>query len=120
MPATSSMLVREGQTSLSPFSSPDLSLAHTQWLLVLTARMDQLHSARDHSLDFDLGGTSVDSDLVAPLEEAVDEARRMVCALGGEMRRRSEGTLPPWEKRSFGNQKINGKCQMGRTISAGK
>ncbi|WVQ68044.1 uncharacterized protein L199_006250 [Kwoniella botswanensis] len=96
MPATSSLLVREGQTDFAPFSPPDLSLAHTQWLLVLQSRMDALNSARDHSLDFDLGGTSVDSDLVAPLEEAVDEARRMVCALGGEMRRRSEGNLPPW------------------------
>ncbi|WVR00019.1 hypothetical protein IAU59_007161 [Kwoniella sp. CBS 9459] len=96
MPATSAMLVREGQTDLAPFSPPDLSLAHTQWLLELSARLDRLNSARDHSLDLDYSGTCMDSDLVAPLEEAVDEARRIVCALGGEMRRRSEGSLPPW------------------------
>ncbi|WVF72820.1 hypothetical protein IAT40_007638 [Kwoniella sp. CBS 6097] len=96
MPATSAMLVREGQTDLAPFSPPDLSLAHTQWLLELSARLDRLNNARDLSMDLDYSGTCMDSDLVAPLEEAVDEARRMVCALGGEMRRRSEGSLPPW------------------------
>ncbi|WVR07499.1 hypothetical protein IAU60_004541 [Kwoniella sp. DSM 27419] len=104
MPATSALLVREGQTDLAPFSPPDLSLAHAQWLLELSARIDRLNLARDHSIDLDYGGTCLDSDLVAPLEEAVDEARRMVCALGGEMRRRSEGSLPVWcGVKSMGN-----------------
>ncbi|WVW85599.1 hypothetical protein I302_107637 [Kwoniella bestiolae CBS 10118] len=116
MPATSSLLVREGQTNFAPFSPPDLSLAHTQWLLVLSTRMDALQSARALSVDFDIGGTSVDSDLVAPLEEAVDEARRMVCALGGEMRRRSEGNLPVW----VGGDVKSSQIQMMRNNSAGQ
>ncbi|WWC63317.1 uncharacterized protein I303_105917 [Kwoniella dejecticola CBS 10117] len=126
---TAPLLVREGQINFTPFTQPDLSLAHVQWLHLLRARMDQLESARSHSVDFDLGGTCVDSDLVAPLEELVDEARRMVCALSGEMRRRSEGTLPPWIElqavqlklaASSGNASgcVGGK--MGRANSAGQ
>ncbi|OCF37949.1 hypothetical protein I316_00173 [Kwoniella heveanensis BCC8398] len=116
MPATSFMLVREGQTDLAPFSPPDLSLAHTQWLLELSARLDRLNSARDLSVDLDYSGTCMDSDLVAPLEEAVDEARRMVCALGGEMRRRSEGSLPPW---MGNNVNIYGGAGVQAAASAG-
>ncbi|KAK8854774.1 hypothetical protein IAR55_003513 [Kwoniella newhampshirensis] len=108
------MLVREGQTDLAPFSPPDLSLAHTQWLLELSSRLDRLTHARAHSVDLDYSGTSIDADIVAPLEEAVDEARRMVCSLGGEMRRRSEGTLPVWMGQGQGQ---NG---MTRANSAGK
>ncbi|WWD19080.1 hypothetical protein CI109_103538 [Kwoniella shandongensis] len=94
---SSIMLIREARTDLTPFSPPDLSLAHGQWLLELSTRLDHLAHARAHSFDLDYSGTSIDADIVAPLEEAVDEARRMVCSLGGEMRRRSEGTLPEWK-----------------------
>ena len=37
------------------------------------------------------------------LEDAVDSARRMVYALGSEMRRRSEGELPIWNKVAIGS-----------------
>ncbi|WWC71547.1 uncharacterized protein I206_105505 [Kwoniella pini CBS 10737] len=116
--ATSALLVREGQTNFAPFTQPDLSIAHVQWLQVLKSRMDQLENARELSLNFDLGGTFIDSDLVAPLEELVDEARRMVYSLNGEMRRRSEGNLPPWiiNKISY---EIS-KSKMARANSAGQ
>lgn len=48
--------------------------------------------------DMEYGGAAAHSLDIEPLEAAVDEARRMVCALSGEMRRRSEGELPVWGK----------------------
>jgi hypothetical protein len=53
----------------------------------------EVHHAPD---DLEYGGAAALSHNINPLEQAVDEARRMVCALGGEMRRRSEGELPRW------------------------
>ena len=74
--------------------------------------MDDLDSARCHSPDdFEYGGAAALSHNVNPLEEAVDEARRMVCALGGEMRRRSEGNLPVWQQ--------PGQAIAARALSAG-
>ncbi|WWC90689.1 uncharacterized protein L201_005626 [Kwoniella dendrophila CBS 6074] len=126
MPATSTLLVREGQTDFAPFSQPDISTAHTQWLLLLNERMNNLDNARIQSEDFDLGGTCISTDLVQPLEELVDEARRMVCILGGELRRRSEGNLQPWSINQLNQEKMVQKRQrddqlgMGRAISAGQ
>jgi hypothetical protein len=74
-----------------------LNAARTEWLHELTLRLDALDAARDLTIDeLEYGGAGAHSLDVGPLEEAVDEARRMVCALGGEIRRRSEGTLPVW------------------------
>ena len=70
-----------------------------QWLHELNRRMALLEAERDHSpVDLEYGGAAALSHTINPLEEAVDEARRMVCALGGEMRRRSEGQLPEWQE----------------------
>lgn len=60
--------------------------------------MDLLDSVRETTAgDFDYGGAASAAVDMAPLEEAVDEARRIVYALGCEMRRRSEGELPVWK-----------------------
>ena len=81
------------------FTAPDIELARSQWVLLLHDRMQQLEQALHIFHDvMDYGGAASQSFEVEPLEAAVDEARRMVCALSGEMRRRSEGELPVWEK----------------------
>lgn len=65
--------------------------------------MNLLDKARTCVADeFSYGGSAGAVGLFTPLEQAVDEARRMVYALGHEMRRRSEGILPVWEKDSAG------------------
>lgn len=64
--------------------------------------------------DMEYGGAATHALDVEPLEAAVDEARRMVCALGGEMRRRSEGELPIWKRPEGGTPGVS-----TRTISAG-
>lgn len=125
------MLVREGQTDLSrkssshqanmtsadplpAFRAPDLEQARVQWLHELSRRMALLQSARCHSPDeLEYGGAAALSHNVNPLEEGVDEARRMVCALSGEMRRRSDGELPKWL------DPVPNIAVVGRTNSAG-
>ncbi|ORX38530.1 hypothetical protein BD324DRAFT_364388 [Kockovaella imperatae] len=93
----SAMLIRELQTDLSPFGEHQLETARTQWIHELTLRMDFLNDAlANTACDMDYGGPINSAKDIEPLEEAVDEARRMVCALGGEMRRRSEGELLVW------------------------
>ena len=73
--------------------------------------MAVLEDARDLSAnDLEYAGAASFSYDIVPLEEAVDEARRMVCALQGEERRRSEGELPKW---------LRAEPVMPRTISAG-
>jgi hypothetical protein len=94
------------------FRAPDLDLARTQWLHELTRRLNALEAARELTTDeLEYGGAGAHSLDVGPLEAAVDEARRMVCSLGGEIRRRSEGSLPVW----LGVQTIAAT----RTVSAG-
>ncbi|KAK4688588.1 hypothetical protein P7C73_g1521, partial [Tremellales sp. Uapishka_1] len=91
------MLVREGATDLSIFPPPDLHTAHDQWVLELHKRMAILDTAAYTSHDdFNYGGSTSFAFDISPLEESVEEARRMVWRLGGEMRRRSEGELPVW------------------------
>ena len=76
----------------------DLNDARAQWVAELHSRMQILEHARtDTRNDFDYGGAAAVCDLNNELEDAVDEARRMVCALGAEARRRSEGELPVWQ-----------------------
>jgi hypothetical protein len=66
--------------------------------------MNALDKARTCVADeFSYGGSAGVVGLFTPLERAVDEARRMVYALGHEMRRRSAGDLPVWEKQSAGS-----------------
>ena len=73
-----------------------------------------LESERLHTIDeLEYGGAAALSHNVNPLEEAVDEARRMVCVLGREMRRRSEGELPQWL------HPVQPQASVTRTISAG-
>jgi hypothetical protein len=65
--------------------------------------MDALDQARTCVGDeFSYGGAGAVVGMFAKLEDAVDSARRMVCALGSEMRRRSEGELPIWNKIAIG------------------
>lgn len=86
-------------TSSLAFSEPHLELARSQWVLVLHDRLTMLNESLQHTTDdMEYGGAGAQALDLGPLEEAVDEARRMVCALGGEMRRRSEGELPVWKK----------------------
>jgi len=81
------------------FPTPDLELARTQWLVELDNRLSLLNSMIDATAgDLEYGGAASQSHDLAPLEGAVDEARRMVYSLGGEMRRRSEGMCPAWLK----------------------
>ena len=76
--------------------------------------MAVLESERLHTTDeLEYGGAAALSHNVNPLEEAVDEARRMVCALGREMRRRSEGELQKWL------QPVTAPASVMRTTSAG-
>ncbi|ORY35595.1 hypothetical protein BCR39DRAFT_555736 [Naematelia encephala] len=105
------MLIREPLTDLTPFPAPQIELARSQWLYELSRRMEALEAAHMHSAEeFEYGGPAAHALDTAPLDDAIDEARRMVCVLGGEMRRRSEGNLAPWQ------QKDNA---MPRTTSAG-
>lgn len=79
------------------FGPADLDTARTQWLILLSERMQLLDNARsDVRNDFDYGGAAAVCGMHTDLEDDVDEARRMVCALSTEMRRRSEGELPVW------------------------
>lgn len=49
--------------------------------------------------DMEYGGAATQAVNLDPLMEAVDEAQQMVCAIGGEMkRRRSEAESPFWKK----------------------
>ncbi|WVQ82310.1 hypothetical protein IAT38_004438 [Cryptococcus sp. DSM 104549] len=89
------LINKHSQEDLAPYSPPDLALAHSQWLTELGVRVSQLNAARDLSLAFDYGGMAGDAEDVAPLEISVEEARRMVSVLGGELRRR-EGSVPIW------------------------
>ncbi|EIW67250.1 hypothetical protein M231_01554 [Tremella mesenterica] len=113
----SAMLIREHQTDLRPFSPPDIELAHGQWLLELHRRMAHLEQIRaDTPNDFEYGGAAPLMADLARWEDAVDEARRMVYALGGEMRRRSEGEVPVWNRQKGRATTGNG---MMRGSSAG-
>lgn len=88
------------------FPNRDLSLAHTQWLSLLNSRMAELAAAELYALnDMEYGGAATSARDLAPLEEKVDEARRMVCVLGGEVTRRSEGDLAVWGKGPYKNRK---------------
>lgn len=61
--------------------------------------MQQLDQARgDVRNEFDYGGAAAVCDAHADLENKVDEARRMVCVLSSEMRRRSEGQVEVWKE----------------------
>lgn len=81
------------------FRPADLDQARTQWLILLNERMKVLDRARgDVRNDFDYGGAAAVCDAHADLENEVDEARRMVCALSSEMRRRSEGEVLVWKE----------------------
>ena len=92
-----------------------IELARSQWILVLHDRMFLLEQTLHHAPnDMEYGGAGTHALDVEPLEAAVDEARRMVCALGGEMRRRSEGELPVWQRPDVIAPGVN-----VRTISAG-
>lgn len=52
--------------------------------------------------EFAYGGAGAVVGMFTDLENAVDSARRMVYALGSEMRR-SEGNLPVWNKVAIGS-----------------
>jgi hypothetical protein len=63
--------------------------------------MNLLDKARTCVADeFSYGGAAGVVGLFTPLERAVDEARRMVYALGHEMRRRSDGNVPVWQQQT--------------------
>lgn len=64
--------------------------------------------------DFEYGGAAYSLNELSILENKVDEARRMVVALGGEMRRRSEGSMPVWQKGDCASANV-----VVRTASAG-
>lgn len=63
--------------------------------------------------DMDYGGAAAQALNLEPLEAAVDEARRMICVLSGEMRRRTEGELVVWETAEICAPKTS------RVVSAG-
>jgi hypothetical protein len=66
--------------------------------------MAELDNARTCVGDeFAYGGAGAVVGMFTDLENAVDSARRMVYALGSEMRRRSEGELPIWTKGAIGS-----------------
>lgn len=70
-------------------SPPDLTFARTHWLSILSSLLSELSSAREMFFDMDFGGAMAgDAENVAPIEQAVDEARRMISVLGRELRRR--------------------------------
>ena len=76
--------------------------------------MASLEQTRAESAnDLEYGGAAAHMHDMHKLEDAVDEARRMVCNLGGEMRRRSEGEVPVWMKQRQGG------AQLARGLSAG-
>ncbi|KIR58945.1 hypothetical protein I314_05359 [Cryptococcus bacillisporus CA1873] len=84
-----SMLVYNEKQDLDTLSPPDLTFAHTQWLSILSSRLSELSSAREMSFNMDFGGAMAgDAENVAPIEQAMDESRRMVSVLGRELRRR--------------------------------
>jgi len=92
-----------------------IELARSQWIQVLHDRMLLLEQTLQHAPnDMEYGGAATHALDVEPLEAAVDEARRMVCALGGEMRRRSEGEMPIWKRPENVAPAVN-----VRTLSAG-
>jgi hypothetical protein len=81
------------------FTPTILSGARSEWLQILQDRMAALDNARTCVGDeFAYGGAGAVVGMFTDLENAVDSARRMVYALGSEMRRRSEGELPIWNK----------------------
>jgi hypothetical protein len=68
-----------------------------EWIYTLNHRLGCLDSARgDTTSDLEYGGAAAVAENFAPLEAAVEEARRMVYVLSTEMRRRSEGEIPVW------------------------
>jgi len=72
--------------------------------MILQERMAELDQARTCVGDeFAYGGAGAVVGMFTDLENAVDSARRMVYALGSEMRRRSEGNLPVWNKIAVGS-----------------
>lgn len=111
-------LVPESKTDLAGISSPFISRiilcriilttvftptilsgARSEWLQILQDRMAALDNARTCVGDeLAYGGAGAVVGMFTDLENAVDSARRMVHALGSEMRRRSEGELPVWNK----------------------
>jgi hypothetical protein len=83
--------------------------------MILQERMAELDQARTCvSDDFAYGGAGAVVGMFTDLENAVDSARRMVYALGSEMRRRSEGNLPVWNKVAVGSA----ECTMRKEKSA--
>lgn len=61
------------------------------------------------------GGAATQAVDLDPLMEAVDEAQQMVCAIGGEMkRRRSEADAPFWKR-----SEATASATSVRTVTAG-
>ena len=88
-----------GTTLTTVFTPTILSGARSEWLQILQDRMAALDNARTCVGDeLAYGGAGAVVGMFTDLENAVDSARRMVHALGSEMRRRSEGELPVWHK----------------------
>lgn len=99
-----SPLLHFAQANKAVFTPTILSGARSEWLMILQERMAELDQARTCVGDeFAYGGAGAVVGMFTDLENAVDSARRMVYALGSEMRRRSEGNLPVWTKIAVGS-----------------
>ncbi|ODN78072.1 hypothetical protein L198_07991 [Cryptococcus wingfieldii CBS 7118] len=89
MAPTVSHIAEVDASKLDSLSPSQRSTAHSQWLNILSARLSALQSAHNMCMDLDAGGGMASvSEEIAPLEEAVNEARKMVSVLGSQLRRR--------------------------------
>ncbi|WVQ74938.1 hypothetical protein IAR50_004546 [Cryptococcus sp. DSM 104548] len=89
MAPTVSHIAQVVATSFNSLSPGQRSNAHSQWLNILSTRLTALQSAQSMCMDLDVGGGMASvSEEIAPLEEAVNEARKMVSVLGSQLRRR--------------------------------
>ncbi|WWC63621.1 uncharacterized protein I303_106226 [Kwoniella dejecticola CBS 10117] len=100
MPADPERTASEPLNHLQALPAVELRTAHQQWFSSLTVLMDQLNQARSFAMDFDMGGTSMETSDVEPLEAKIQQTKEEICKLESEMRRRSRGGWPLWSSTS--------------------
>ncbi|KAK1927142.1 hypothetical protein DB88DRAFT_537123 [Papiliotrema laurentii] len=114
-PAAQLLIVESGM-ALTHYTSAVLEVAKGEWTQRLAERTILLQQYLHHTTnDMEYGGAGSLILDVEPLEAAVDEARRAVCALEAEVKKRREcAEAMVWERRG-----VEAVCQVDKFVSAG-
>ncbi|KAL7422486.1 hypothetical protein Q5752_003134 [Cryptotrichosporon argae] len=98
--------VRQHKTELVDPPAPALLLTERSWLALLSSRIAALSAHHAHARDADAyGGAGGWGAEAAALEDAVDEARRMVCLARERRGSDGEGAEEAWSRDQEGERR---------------